>query len=169
MCQTMRCTASNNRKWPAFCLQRKRWPERTFLHLTRPPMYEAEIRKALDSGPRCDFRYTGRGKPVLAFTLQSAGAAAAGVVKLNGRLIVLKPQSSAGATEGDGEFLLRTGPIQMAVTPDAEEQIIERRNVRRREANLIFQVGQSLQVGYRGYLDCTPQPPTLSPRETSGR
>ena len=33
-------------------------------------MHEAEIRKALEPGTRYDFRYTTRGKPVLAFTLQ---------------------------------------------------------------------------------------------------
>ena len=31
--------------------------------------------------------------------------------------------------------------------------MIERGNVRRREANAIFEVEQSLKVGYRGYLD----------------
>jgi hypothetical protein len=132
-------------------------------------MYEAEIRKALERTPRCDFRYTTGGKPVLAFTLQQNGEASAGVVKLNGHLVVLRPALDAGSTEGNGEFLLAAEPVRMAVIPDANVQIIERRNAQRREANAIFEVGQSLRVGYRGYLDCTSEPPTISPRETSGR
>ena len=132
-------------------------------------MYEAEIRKALQSGPWCDFRYTTRGSPVLAFALQPGGAASAGVVKLNGHLVVLRSASGAGATDGNGEFLLAADPVRMAVIPDADVQVMERRNVQRREANAIFEVGHSLRVGYRGYLDCTSEPPTISPRETSGR
>jgi hypothetical protein len=132
-------------------------------------MHEAEIRKALESGPRCDFRYTTRGNPVLAFTLQRNGEAHAGVVKLNGHLVVLQAASSTGAVDGNGEFLLRADPVQMAVIPDAEKQVIERRNVRREEANALFKVGERLRVGYRGYLDCASEPPTISPREASGR
>jgi hypothetical protein len=132
-------------------------------------MHEAEIRKALDPGPRCDFRYTTRGNPVLAVALRPGSEASAGVVKLNGHLVFLKSTSDAGTTDGNGEFVLAADPVRMAVIPDADVQVIERRNVQRREANAIFEVGRSLRVGYRGYLDCTSEPPTVSPRETSGR
>jgi hypothetical protein len=132
-------------------------------------LHEAEIRKALDPGPRCDFRYTTRGNPVLAFALQPGGEASAGVVKLNGHLVVLGSASGAGTTDGNGEFLLAADPVRMTVIPDGKVRVIERRNVRRTEANAFFEVGQSLRVGYRGYLDCTSGPPTISPRETSGR
>jgi hypothetical protein len=124
-------------------------------------MHEAEIRKALEPGPRCDFRYTSSGKPVLAFNVQSGGEASSGVVKLNGHLVVLKPASSAGAAEGNGEFQLAADPVRMAVIPDARNQSIEGSNARRKEANAIFEVGESLKVGYRGYLDCTSEPTPL--------
>jgi hypothetical protein len=124
-------------------------------------MHEAEIRKALEPGPWCNFRYTTSGKPALAFNVQSDGQASSGVVKLNGRLVVLKPASSAGAAEGNGEFQLAADPVRMAVIPDARNQSIEGSNARRKEANAIFEVGERLKVGYRGYLDCTSEPTTL--------
>jgi hypothetical protein len=123
-------------------------------------MHEAEIRKALEPGPWCNFRYTTSGKPVLAFNVQSDGQASSGVVKLNGHLVVLKPASSAGAAEGNGELRLLADPVHMSVIPDARNQAIED-NARRKEANAIFEVGESLKVGYRGYLDCTSEPMTL--------
>jgi hypothetical protein len=49
----------------------------------------------------------------------------------------------------------------MAVIPDGQEQVIERRKVRRKQANAIFEAGESLKVGYRGYLDCTSEPTPL--------
>jgi len=124
-------------------------------------MHEAEIREALEPGPRCNFRYTTSGKPVLAFNVQSDGEASSGVVKLNGHLVVLKPASSAGAAEGNGEFRLLADPVHMAVIPDARNQAIESGNARRKEANAMFEVGESLKVAYRGYLDCTAEPTTL--------
>jgi hypothetical protein len=76
---------------------------------------------------------------------------------------VARASPIAGAAGGNGEFLLHADPIRMAVISDGKGQVIERRNVRRNEANAIFGVGQSLRVGYRGYLDCISEPPTLSP------
>ena len=123
-------------------------------------MHEAEIRKALEPGPRCHFRYTTSGKPVLAFNLQSDGEASSGVVKLNGHLVVLKPASSAGVADGNGEFRLLADPVHMAVIPDASNQATEGSNARRKQANAIFEVGESLKVGYRGFLECTSEPTT---------
>jgi hypothetical protein len=56
----------------------------------------------------------------------------------------------------------------MTVTPDARVQVVERTNVRRREANATFEVGQSLRVGYRGYLDCSSERTAVSTRKGSG-
>ena len=39
---------------------------------------------------------------------------------------------------------------------------------RRKEANAIFEVGQSLRVGYRGYLDCTSEPTKVSDDAANG-
>src|SRR5690606_7618547 len=52
-------------------------------------MQEAEIERVIGRAPRCLFRYTGGGKPVLAIpSAPSAGAAA--VIKLNGDLVALQ-------------------------------------------------------------------------------
>lgn len=131
-------------------------------------MYEAEIRKALGSASRCEFRYTTRGKPVLAFTLHRNGEASGGVVKLNGNLIVLQSSLGAGASQRD-ELRFASDPVRMAVTAVAGGRATEDGDVRRREAIAVFELGQSLSVGYRGYLDCTSNPPVISPRRTSGR
>lgn len=127
-------------------------------------MNEAQIRKALEPGPRCDFRYTSSGKPVLAISMAPGGAASGGVVKVNGHLITLEPAPEAAASEGSKHILMRADPIRITVTPDEAGEAVERENVRRREATTIFEVGQSLSVRYLGYLDCTPEPPTKSPR-----
>lgn len=131
-------------------------------------MHEAEIRKVLESGPRCDFRYTSTGKPVLAISTPPEGPALRAVVKLNGHLIALEPTATAAAGEGIKAISLAADPIRMTLTPDQRERTGERNNVRRREVTAIFEVGQTLRVGYRGYLDCTPEPPTISPRQQSG-
>jgi hypothetical protein len=131
-------------------------------------MQEAEIRKALEAGPRCEFHYTTRGKPVLAIGLRPDGSTSGGVVKLNGSLIALSPASDSPSSNGDNGFSLAADPIRMTLTPDAGVQVIERPNVRRREANATFEVGQSLRVGYRGYLDCTSEETTGAARKGGG-
>lgn len=132
-------------------------------------MHEAEIRKVLESGPRCDFRYTSRGKPVLAVSMPAEGPALRAVVKLNGHLIVLEPAANAAAGDGIKRISLVSEPIRIILNPEQRARAGQRENVRRREADAVFEIGQSLRVGYRGYLDCTREPPTISPREVSGR
>jgi hypothetical protein len=126
-------------------------------------MHEADIRKALKTGPRCDFRYTTNGKPVLAIS-HSGETAGSAVVKLNGQLVMLTPGSTGGSGEQFTPLVMVADPVRVTVNPEQREEVGDRANVRRREANMIFEIAQSLRVGYRGYLDCTPEPPTLSPR-----
>lgn len=124
-------------------------------------MNGAEIRKAIGDGPRCVFRYTSTGRPVLAVSTGAAAAAAEGVVKLNGHLVPLKavPIEPAGR---DREILLLAEPICMTVAPDPGTQT-EDHGYLRRQANMIFEVGHSLRVGYRGYLECGSELPVKSP------
>ncbi|MGE3279964.1 MAG: DUF6692 family protein [Alphaproteobacteria bacterium] len=124
-------------------------------------MNSAEIRKAIGNGPRCIFRYTSTGRPVLAVSTGAPAAAAEGVVKLNGHLVPLKaaPIEPAGR---NGEILLLAEPIRMTVAPDPGAQT-EDPGYLRRQANMIFEVGQSLRVGYRGYLECGSETPVKSP------
>ncbi len=120
-------------------------------------MTDAELRQALGTGPLCLFRYTSSGKPVLAVGARSNGSPLGGVVKLNGNLVRL----DATATEDPGgadSLRLAAGPIRIAVTPDRGEGAEEGDGARRREADMVFEVGESLRAGYRGYLRCGTQP-----------
>jgi hypothetical protein len=122
-------------------------------------MNEAEIRKVLKIGPWCEFRYTSTGKPVLAIGMQSGQTALNGVIKLNGNLAVLTGASDGGGKQGE-HFVLHADPVRVSVVPHQPQPDAARKSGQRREANMIFEVGQRLKVGYRGYLHCTSEPPT---------
>ena len=124
-------------------------------------MVGAEIRQAIGSGPRCDYRYTTAGRPVLALPGSPKQAEAAGVIKLNGNLVILSSVPD-GSLEKLGGFALAAGAIRMAVTPDVGDDRQTTEGVRRRAATAIFEVGEELRVGYRGYLDCMSEPPMKS-------
>jgi hypothetical protein len=121
-------------------------------------LVEAEIADAIGTGPRCEFRYTGAGGPVVAMSMAGDGEATRGVVGLNGNLVLLEPaQDDAGGRQA--AFRLRAGPIRAAVAPDPDDQAEELKGARRREADMVFEIGDSLRAGYRGYLDCIAEPP----------
>lgn len=124
-------------------------------------MNDAEIRKAIGTGPRCEFRYTSAGRPVLAASMQPNEPPSGGVTKLNGSLIPLTAASTEGVRQGT--FQMIAGPIRITLAPD-QEQEEDHDGVLRREANMVVEVGQSLRVGYRGYFDCTSEPPVKSSR-----
>lgn len=111
-------------------------------------MVDAEMRKVLGAGPRCEFRYTSAGKSVLAVRASSNSDAADGVVKLNGHLVALSPAST------DGALVLVADRVRLILTPDGGGQTGELGNARQQEADLIFEVDDSLRVGYRGYYRC---------------
>lgn len=121
-------------------------------------MNDAEIRKALGTGPRCEFRYTSSGLPVLAVGAAPSDPPLGGVVKLNGHLVPLAAVPVGSAPGPSGALLLAAGPIRMAIMPEPGEGAEGRDGLRRREADMVFQVGESLRVGYRGYLGCGPTP-----------
>ena len=119
-------------------------------------MHGAEIRKALEAEPACIFRYTSAGKPVVAMSMQSAGNAARGVVKLNGHLVVLTPLSPAPPDASKERFSLGADPVRVAILPGKSDQTLVGSG--RQEANMMFEVGQELRVGYGGYLECGKGP-----------
>lgn len=110
-------------------------------------MVDAEISKVLGPGARCEFRYTSEGRPVLAASASAGGEAPAGVVKLNGRLVALQREGADAQS-----VVLRSDEVRLTVTPDGGAPLDD---ARRREANAIFEVGNNLRVGYRGYYRCT--------------
>lgn len=126
-------------------------------------MNDAEIRKALEAGPRCQFRYTSSGRPVLVVSAQPGGPGLGGVVKLNGHLVPLQATPAEGGGVPPGSLLLTAGPIRVTVTPDGGEQAAEAGVMPRREASMVFEVGQELKAGYRGYLGCDAGPPAGAP------
>ena len=126
-------------------------------------MNDAEIRNAIGAGLRCEFRYTSTGKPVLAARIRPEGGMDGGIVKLNGSLVLLERASVDGDIGRDADFFLAADPIRMAVSPVRGEEVEDRDGVLHLEANMMFEVGQSLRVGYRGYLDCLSEPPMESP------
>ncbi len=107
---------------------------------------DAEIAKALGPGPRCSFRYTSSGRPVLA--LRPSGL---GVIKLNGALVHLQP---ATPPSPDGPLTLQAGPIRTTLLPAPGAS----NGAGMREATLTFAIAAEMDAGYKGYLDCRPGP-----------
>ncbi|WP_372621940.1 DUF6692 family protein [Falsiroseomonas sp.] len=123
-------------------------------HLDPATLNDAEIRKAIGTGPLCAFHYTRAGNPVVAM---QAGAAPAGVVKLNGHLILLEASGEAGGDAAARSLVLAAGPVRLRVIAPPQGADIQ-------AATMLFEVGQDLTVGYRGYLGCPPESPVASPR-----
>ncbi len=124
-------------------------------------LHGAEIRKALGAAPRCEFRYTSTGRPALAISMTAEGAPVGGVVKLNGRLLLLKAGDASRKDASPSTLTLTAAPIILTVTPDSTGGP----PTEKREANAVFEVGDELRAGYRGYLSCVPGTPTISSKK----
>ena len=124
-------------------------------------MNDAEIRKALGAGPLCEFRYSRGSRPVLAVSAHSGGVLAGGIVKVSGSLVPLTPAPVDPAAK-PRTFLLVAGPIRLALSPDPGGPTGDP-GAPFRDANMVFEVGQSLRTGYRGYFGCRRQPAAKSP------
>ena len=122
-------------------------------------MNDAEIRKAIGAGPRCVFRYTSSGGAVLAARTGPAGSVSAGAIKLNGNLVSLKSPEDESQAGRAGGFVLVAGPIRLTVAPEAGDAPRRSGAFRRRTAQMTFEIGEKLTVGYLGYLDCAERPP----------
>lgn len=109
-------------------------------------MVDAEILKVLGPGPRCEFRYTSAGRPALAARPSWTADAAGGVLKVNGYLVALRRTSAEG-----GGLVLAAGKIRVTVRPENGKQSD---SARQREADVVFEIGDSLRAGYRGYYRC---------------
>lgn len=120
-------------------------------------MNGAEIRKVIETGRHCTFRYTSTGKPVVVIGIEQGGAPMAGVVKLNGSLVALKPDTSAPHNKTGG-FVLVADPVRVSMQPDPQATASTKPQDGRVEAEMVFEVGQDLKVGYGGYLECRSTP-----------
>ena len=129
---------------------------------------DAEIAKSLKEGPRCDFRYTTAGAPVLAVRMEPKGAAVSAIVKLNGHLVPLEPAPIESSSGPGDRLLIVSEPVRIVVQPDPAAPKSARPGIQRREADMIFEIGKMLRAGYRGYLDCALEPPTQALGHKSG-
>lgn len=105
-------------------------------------MDDAEIGAVVDAADLCQFRYTSSSKPVLAF---GNAEGAVGVVKLNGHLVALE------ATDSEDAIVLIDDPVRLTLTPHEGSNPAF---TDLREATLIFEIGDRLRAGYRGYYGC---------------
>lgn len=117
-------------------------------------MNGAEIRKVTETGRHCIFRYTSTGKPVAVVGLDQSDSPSTGVVKLNGSLVPLEPDAAATRDRAHG-FVLVADPVRLNVQPSHQATASEKPDEGRVEAEMVFEVGQELKVGYGGYLECT--------------
>lgn len=125
-------------------------------------MNDAEVRQGVGAGPVCMFKYTASGHPVLVASMEPDGSPHGGIVKLNGYLVRLNPARTDAAKQ-NGRLELAAEQIRLTVSDDGRsEQEPDREQ--RRAADMVFEIGDSLRVGYRGYLICQPSPPARSPR-----
>lgn len=118
----------------------------------------AEIVEVVGNGPQCIFRYTRAGKPVVVAALGTGGSPQAGVVKLNGHLVPLRADTPAGEA-GPVRLALVADPVRIEIQPVQAGGDLPQPGGSQVEADLVFQVGQSLTVGYGGYLECRQQAP----------
>lgn len=111
-------------------------------------LMDAEIRATIGPGPLCGFHYARAGLPVLAVRAPPAGGA--GVVKVNGNLVRLQPE--AVAAEQAAAHRLAAAPLRITLVPVGPAG-----TGAWREADMIFEIGEALRVGYRGFVACRPE------------
>lgn len=109
---------------------------------------DAEIRLAIGPGPLCSFHYTRAGRPVLALRAPPEGGP--GVLKVNGHLVVLQPE--AAPPDPDARLRLAAAPMRVTLASAGGTE-----GGAWREADMIFEIGEALRVGYRGYVACRPE------------
>lgn len=120
-------------------------------------MDDAEMRRVVGDGPRCEFRYTSGGKPVLAVRQAGSAGAAIGVAKLNGKLVELR----GGPAGNDPQaFSLVADKIALTVRAKEDVRTSQTGTSPRVEADMQFNVshGESVSVGYGGYYSCARSP-----------
>ena len=119
------------------------------------PMNEAEVDSALQPGQGCEFSLAAEGDPVLVARGPAEEAdLETGVMKLNGKLVLLQSQSQDGSEASPAGLVMAGQGVRMSVKPVSDEETEIEDGVRRREADLVFELDQGLTVGYRGFYSC---------------
>lgn len=102
-------------------------------------MVGAEMAMVLGS-PACTFRHTKAGKPVLAVAADDGPTTAA--MNLNGKMLELRAAVSEGSVTAEDP------PVRLSTRPEGDPRFGPV------EAEMIFEIGHQLRVGYRGYIEC---------------
>lgn len=110
----------------------------------------AEADRVLGEGPGCAFRRTVESDPILVARAAGERAAARGVMKLNGELVLLRSASE----NGDEALLEGVTMVGDGVTMAVERLEEAGDDALRWKADLVFALERGLTVGYRGYYDC---------------
>lgn len=119
------------------------------------PMNDAEADRALEPAPGCEFSRTAEGHPILVARAPEREAGFAdGVMKLNGKLVLLRSRSEGGFEALLGGPVMAADGVSMSVMPVADEDWDVEDGMRRRKADLVFELDQGLTVGYRGFYAC---------------
>jgi len=113
-------------------------------------MADAQIEEVISTGLRCAFHYTSSGDPVLGIASEAAQSAPAGVVMINGNLVALQ---TAPAEAG---LVLVADEIRFTVTSGNGDSTTPSPSSLE-DATLVMQVGDQLNVGYRGYYGCAEE------------
>lgn len=110
----------------------------------------AEADRVLGEGPGCAFRRTVESDPILVARAAGERAAARGVMKLNGELVLLRSASE----NGDEALLEGVTMVGDGVTMAVERLEEAGDDALRWKADLVFALERGLTVGYQGYYDC---------------
>ncbi|WP_040490337.1 DUF6692 family protein [Fulvimarina pelagi] len=104
---------------------------------------EAEIKRAFSNGGTCSFRYTSQSDP--SYVVSVADDQASGVVKISGDLVRL---------QGDDATSMSSEDLVIGLTPVEEGMNLTEAIGTTIEADMVLAIGEDLEVGYRGYLEC---------------
>jgi hypothetical protein len=108
---------------------------------------DAEIRRALGPGSRCEFGYASYSRPILAMRASPNENRAAAVIKLNDKLVLLQREP------GSKEVILRADEIRITLKLPGSRHTSPKATDRQ-DADLVFEARDQLRAGYRGYYRC---------------
>lgn len=110
----------------------------------------ADIAKVLTRGPGCRFAYSRNSSPIVVLRAAEGPQPGAGVMKLHGALVQLRPGSDASFNTLKAGARLTAEGLDITIAPlgdAAADQPV-------RKAELKFRLKQGLEVGYRGFYAC---------------
>ncbi len=105
---------------------------------------DADIKGAFSNGGTCSFRYTSQSDP--SYVVSAADDQAAGLLKISGDLVRLGGDDTASMSSDD---------LVVGLTPVEEGVSLTEAGGAMIEADMILQIGEDLEVGYRGYFECS--------------